>query len=75
MLSTGSRKPVASKDNLEVIRGIGPTYVQRLNQAGIYSFNDLAGSTTEALKEITGTTRWDPAEWITEARKLSASSN
>jgi hypothetical protein len=32
----------------------------------------LAETAAEDLRAITGTTRWDPAEWIAQARKLAA---
>src|SRR5262245_18881090 len=35
--------PPASPDNLTVIKGIGPVIAKRLNQAGIYTFEQLAG--------------------------------
>jgi predicted flap endonuclease-1-like 5' DNA nuclease len=58
-------------DPLEKIDGIGPTYKRRLNEAGIYTFAQLADATPDVIREITGTTRWDPADWIVEARQLS----
>lgn len=59
------------QDSLETIQGIGPTYARRLNEAGIYTFADLAQLTPERAREITGVIRWDPAEWIAEAKRLS----
>lgn len=57
-------------DPLETIDGIGPTYKRRLNEAGIYTFSQLANGSPDTIREITGVTRWDPAEWISEARQL-----
>jgi hypothetical protein len=62
---------VPANDRLEVIRGIGPVAARRLNEAGIYTYRQLGQLTSEDLQDITGATRWDPAEWITEARKLA----
>jgi predicted flap endonuclease-1-like 5' DNA nuclease len=63
----------SDKDQLEMIRGIGPVAVRKLNEAGIYTFRQLGQLTSEDLQDITGVTRWDPAEWIAEARTLADS--
>ena len=50
-------KPIrdrAGKDNLQAIRGIGPVISKRLNDAGIYTFEELAQLTPEELEEILG---------------------
>ena len=60
-----------AKDRLEVIHGIGPVAARRLNEAGIYTYSQLGQLTSEELQDITGVTRWDPDEWITEARNLA----
>lgn len=43
---------VAEGDDLKKIEGIGPKIADLLNEAGIVSFADLAGSTPEAIQEI-----------------------
>jgi polyhydroxyalkanoate synthase len=61
-------------DNLEAIKGIGPTFAQRLREAGVKSFVDLSNQEPERLREITGLKEWqatDPADWIVEARQLA----
>ena len=42
------------KDNLQAIRGIGPVIEKLLNQAGIYSFEELAQLAPDELTEILG---------------------
>ncbi len=42
------------KDNLKAIRGVGPVIEKRLNQAGIYTFDEMAQLTTDELNEILG---------------------
>ena len=63
---------VLVSDALEQINGIGPVFANRLNEAGIYTYSQLASSTPDELKRITGVTRWDPADWIAQAVELDA---
>jgi len=66
-------KGVLVSDALEEINGIGPVFANRLNEAGIYTYSQLASSSPDELKQITGVTRWDPADWITQAGELDNS--
>ncbi len=61
----------AKPDDLSKIRGIGPAYAQRLNDAGIYTFEQLALAPPEDIRQVTGDSRWDPEQWISEATELS----
>src|SRR5262245_59169729 len=50
-------KPVrlkTKKEILEVLKGIGPASVKRLNKAGVHTFDDLARLTPEQLRSILG---------------------
>jgi len=62
----------AKKDKLEVIGGIGPASARRFNDAGVFTYAQLAALSPEQIQQITSTSRWDPADWINEARRLSA---
>ena len=44
----------AGKDNLQAIKGIGPVIAKRLNDAGVYTFEELAQLTPDELEEILG---------------------
>ena len=44
----------ARKDNLQAIKGVGPVISKRLNEAGIYTFEELSRLTTDELEEIMG---------------------
>lgn len=44
-------KPV-KRDDLKIVEGIGPKIEELFNNAGIYSFDDLAATSPERLKEI-----------------------
>ena len=69
--------PVAEEvapDDLTTIRGIGPSMQQRLNEAGIDTYAQLAASTEEQLREALGETAGRLAkveEWIEQARGLT----
>lgn len=43
------------KDNLQAIKGIGPTFAKRLNEAGVTTFAQLSNLSSEQLEEILGT--------------------
>jgi predicted flap endonuclease-1-like 5' DNA nuclease len=48
------RETKSEKDNLKVIRGIGPAIERKLNDAGVHTFAALAALTTEELEAILG---------------------
>jgi len=50
--------PLLNKDgthNLQAIKGIGPTFSKRLNEAGIHTFEQLAQLAPEDMERILGT--------------------
>ncbi|MDQ3003959.1 MAG: hypothetical protein M3R47_01035 [Chloroflexota bacterium] len=47
-------RPKTKKEILEVLKGIGPASVKRLNKAGVFTFEDLALLRPEALRNILG---------------------
>jgi large subunit ribosomal protein L21 len=49
-----SKTPPANPDNLTVIKGIGPVIAKRLNQAGIYMYEQLADLTLDEFEEALG---------------------
>lgn len=62
-------------DDLTLIHGIGPVYAQRLKDAGIHTFADLAAQAPDKLAEIVELREWQaasPVEWIAEAQALAA---
>jgi hypothetical protein len=62
-----------SPDDLTKISGIGPGIQIRLNQAGIYTYAQLARSTYEELRRALGKFAQlaDTYDWIGQARNLS----
>jgi predicted flap endonuclease-1-like 5' DNA nuclease len=43
------------KDNLQDIKGIGPVFAKRLNDAGIHTFKELSQLTPMKMEKILGT--------------------
>lgn len=60
----------AQPDDLTLINGIGPTFAQRLNEAGVTTFAQLAVLTPEQARAMTHAATWqgNPEAWIEEAR-------
>lgn len=64
----------AQKDNLKVIKGIGPAIEKKLNNAGIYTFAALAALTKKDLENILGNQvkrLQDENDLLAQARKLA----
>jgi large subunit ribosomal protein L27 len=62
-------------DDLKKVAGIGPKIAELLNEAGIVTFKDLAGTSVDKLKEILAGagSRYaskDPAPWIDQAKDM-----
>jgi hypothetical protein len=70
MAPVGMAAPV--RDDLSLVRGIGPVYRQRLYDAGIETFAALAAASVEQLEEITRAHGADIASWIEQAHLLSS---
>lgn len=60
------------KDRLERIKGIGPVTASRFNEAGVFTFSQLASLSAEQVAEIVDPGRWDPGDWISEASRLAS---
>lgn len=58
-------------DDLTTIKGIGPVFAKRLNDAGIATFADLARASAGHLREVTNASAVaDPEEWIAQAQSM-----
>lgn len=72
--STIAQVFVKDKDPLEEIVGIGPVFASRFNDAGIYTFEELAKITPHRAREIAAAENWqkiEPEAWIQQAVKLA----
>ncbi len=75
-LKAAPKKAVAKGDNLTKLDGVGPKLAEILNEAGIATYADLAGTSVEKMKEIleTAGSRYaskDPAPWIEQAKTMA----
>ena len=62
------------KNQLQIIKGIGPVYAKKMNEKGIYTLQDLARTDPDELADSINLKPWqsaEPAGWIEEARLLS----
>lgn len=51
---TRYKSPPPDADDLKKIKGIGPVIAKRLNESGIYTFEQLAGLTLDEFEEALG---------------------
>ena len=61
------------KDDLKIIKGIGPAIEKKLNNAGVHTFDALARLTVEELETILGSTKRlvQEGNLIPQAKKLA----
>jgi len=68
-------KPESTVDDLQEIRGIGPVISRKLNDAGVFTFAQLAELTVAQLEEIVGEEirrLADEADILRQARERAA---
>ncbi len=61
-------------DRLQLINGIGNVFAQRFNEAGVYTYEQLAALDSDRIIEIVQAKSWqniDPESWIAQAGALS----
>ena len=71
----GSVAVATAPDNLQLMVGIGPAIEKMLNEAGIDTFDDLAGSTVEQLQEVLPDLhdgRVEREDWLGQAARFAA---
>ncbi|HEY3474193.1 MAG TPA: helix-hairpin-helix domain-containing protein [Anaerolineales bacterium] len=69
-----AQPPASEKDDLKVIRGIGPAIERKLNNAGIHTFAELSQMSPEQLEGILGKMvkrLQDEDDLIAQARELA----
>jgi predicted flap endonuclease-1-like 5' DNA nuclease len=69
---TAAPKTSVKPDDLTTIKGIGPTFAKRLNEAGITTYAAVAAASADHLREVTKAPPMaDPDEWIAQARQIA----
>jgi predicted flap endonuclease-1-like 5' DNA nuclease len=66
----------SEKDDLKVIKGIGPFIEEKLNALGIYKFKQISKMTSDLEDEVNIAIEFFPGrvkrdEWVNQAKKLS----
>ena len=68
------KEVLVERDRLQKIHGIGDVFTRRFNEAGVYSFAQLAALTPEQARDIIKPEEWqaiEPEVWIAEARQFA----
>ncbi len=68
------KEVLLERDRLQKIHGIGDVFSRRFNEAGVYTFAQLAALSPERAREIINPEEWqaiDPELWIAEARQYA----
>jgi predicted flap endonuclease-1-like 5' DNA nuclease len=71
-LSEPDARETEAPDDLTAIQGIGPGRLRRLNDAGIYTFSQLAQSSVDTLNDALGEASRlvDVGKWIEQAKTM-----
>ena len=62
--------PAADADDLSEVKGIGPVYAGRLEEAGITTFAALAAATPERIADVAQVTEERAGDWRSQAAAL-----
>ncbi len=68
-------KVTTERDRLQNIKGIGDVFATRLNEAGIFTYSELAATSPEKIEAIIKPQKWQAfnfREWADAAQALAA---
>lgn len=68
------KEVMIERDRLQKIHGVGDVFTRRFNEAGVFTFAQLAALTPERAREIIKPEEWqaiEPEQWIAEARQFA----
>ncbi len=71
---TGTGPVPPHRDDLKLIKGVGPQIEKKLNTAGVYTFDQMSRLTTEQLQMILGVTKrnvQNTENMINQAKKFA----
>jgi predicted flap endonuclease-1-like 5' DNA nuclease len=71
------KEVMVQQDRLQKIHGIGDVFARRFNDAGVFSFGQLASLTPERARDIINPEEWqaiEPEQWIAEAKQFAEQS-
>ena len=69
IVDAGRHRSSGRHNPLTEIKGIGPVFAERLRQAGITTFADVAQASADQLRDVThATSVANPDEWIEQAK-------
>lgn len=74
IVETIVKEVFVERDRLQDVKGIGKVFAGKLQEAGIFTFVQLADSNPERLTEIINPKEWqaiEPEEWIEHAKELA----
>ena len=60
-------QPTPGADDLSEVKGIGPVYQARLEQAGITTFAALVAAEPQGIADAAGVTEGRAADWVSQA--------
>lgn len=68
-----AQEPAPQADDLQAISGIGPAFAQRLKDAGIIRYAQIAALSEDEIRERINLDPWrgDVASWIEQAQRLT----
>jgi len=69
--STGKEPGTRDAHDLTVVKGIGPVYADRLEEAGITTFAELASADVDAVCEAAKVSKSTATSWMEQAATLS----
>jgi predicted flap endonuclease-1-like 5' DNA nuclease len=72
--SKGTRAVPAQRDDLKLIKGVGPQIEKKLNTAGVYTFVQMSRLTTEQMQAILGVSKQNvqnTENLISQAKKFA----
>ena len=67
------RTPQSDADDLTEVKGIGPTYAERLNGGGIRTFSHLAMTSASRVADLAGVSVSRAEAWIGDAGEIARS--